>query len=108
MLAFVVLARLARAGPASQRDLALHAAQHPAGMSRLLGALEREGLVERRPDGADRRRRLVAATPAGCDRAAAWRPLVRAAAAEVLSVLEAPEQARLASLLRKLVAGRHG
>lgn len=103
MLVWQVLVRLAGGGPSTQNGLALDTAQHPAGLSRLLDKLERDGLVTRTRDPSDRRRVQVAVTPAGRTLANAWRPWVRKAAAEALAILDPAEQQDLARILRKLV-----
>ncbi|WP_211331728.1 MarR family winged helix-turn-helix transcriptional regulator [Frondihabitans australicus] len=66
---------LLQPGPASQRDLATRARVQEQTMSRTLERLERDGLVSRAQDPADRRRTLVASTPAGTTAWAAARTL---------------------------------
>src|SRR5262245_20843213 len=60
------LVRLAQAGPISQQGLIEALAVDPSGLVGILNALERDGLIERRRDPADRRRHIVEITPAGC------------------------------------------
>jgi len=65
---FVLLASLTwlQAGePVTQRDLADHAATDPMMTSQVLRALERRGLLKRRPHPRDRRARTLTPTPTG-------------------------------------------
>ena len=59
------LARLERHGPATAADLARAEAISPQSIGATLGALQARGLIDRRPDPADGRRIILAATPAG-------------------------------------------
>jgi DNA-binding MarR family transcriptional regulator len=75
------------------------------GMTKRIDRLEHEGLVERRPDPADRRGTLIRLTPLG-------RALIDDALAahvaneeELLAPLSAADRARLDAVLRKLLAG---
>ena len=92
MLAWQVLAVLVRGGKCNQTDVAVALAQHPAGVSRLLDDLEKQGYVARSRDAADRRRVHVAATPE-----------VTGAVDHVLEPLAEPERRALRDLLRKVV-----
>lgn len=60
-----VLGRLDRDGPRSVSELAAGERVRPQSMAQAVGDLERDGLLERRPDPADRRRALVELTDAG-------------------------------------------
>lgn len=60
-----VLVSLDDAGPVTQRALATQAATDPMMTSQVLRALERKGLVERLEHPADRRARMLRATPEG-------------------------------------------
>src|SRR5579862_4539501 len=62
---YQVLAATARSDPRSQLELASHLGVDRTVMTYLLDDLEKAGLVERRPDPADRRARRIAATEAG-------------------------------------------
>lgn len=64
-----VLARLVKDGPAATSTLAAVEGVRHQSMAATVAALDRLGLVERRPDPTDRRRRLVALTDAGRARA---------------------------------------
>ncbi len=69
-------------------------------------ALEKEGLVERRPDPKDRRARIVVPTDAGRELLARAEGVVLGVEAEVLAELGAEDRRALRSLLTRLVTGR--
>ncbi|WP_222441153.1 MarR family winged helix-turn-helix transcriptional regulator [Streptomyces qinzhouensis] len=60
-----VLAALKQGGPLSQKELARLARIEQPSMAQLLARMERDGLVERTPDPADRRVSLIALTDKG-------------------------------------------
>jgi DNA-binding MarR family transcriptional regulator len=60
-----VLSRLARGGTSSASDLAAAEQVRPQAVAPIVAALEQRGLVRRHPDPSDRRRQLLALTPAG-------------------------------------------
>jgi DNA-binding MarR family transcriptional regulator len=103
---YLVLATLRRAGPPYRMNpTALYGAVilSSGGMTKRLDGLERAGLIERQPDPADRRGRLVALTDRGLD-------LVDTAVVDhltneerLLSALSASERRVLGDLLRKLL-----
>jgi DNA-binding MarR family transcriptional regulator len=66
------------------------------------------GLVERRPDAADRRVRLVAVTDEGERRRQQGRAVVLATEAELLEELGASGREQLQGLLLRLLSGRLG
>jgi len=103
MLVWQALNRLRHEGPLTQCQLAFQTAQHPAGISRLLDALEREGLVKRERDREDRRKLRVQLTARALARLEEIDPHVNEAANQVLAPLSAAEQRTLRGLLRKLV-----
>lgn len=72
-----VLARLEEAGPTNTADLARAELMKPQSMGVILGSLEQEGLVERRPHPTDRRQVLFALTEAGTAVRTAHRALKR-------------------------------
>ncbi|RLK59438.1 MarR family winged helix-turn-helix transcriptional regulator [Actinokineospora cianjurensis] len=86
----------------SQQTLAHRLGLDKTVMTYLIDDLERAGLVERRPDPADRRARLLSATAAGRDSLTATAAALRRAEDEVLAPLAAPERDLLRDLLRKL------
>lgn len=58
------LATLDREGELSPRELALHEHVSPPSMTRVLAALDEQGLVQRRTHPTDRRQQVVSLTPA--------------------------------------------
>ena len=103
----VVLAALRRAGPPYRMNpskLYGSVILSSGGMTKLSDRLERAGLVERLPDPADRRGRLIGLTPKGLD--VADRAIVDHLANEerLLSILSAAERKELSDLLRKLLS----
>jgi MarR family transcriptional regulator for hemolysin len=72
----------------------------------LVDDLVKAGLVERVTDPADRRSKLIRATPAGAELQAAAQAAIDAAEARVLAPLSNADQVRLRSMLRA-IATRH-
>ncbi|MFK3679379.1 MarR family winged helix-turn-helix transcriptional regulator [Microbacterium sp. NPDC090218] len=68
-----VLSLLEQAGSRRVGELAAAARTTQPGMTRLIGGLEREGLVLRSPDPDDSRATVVDITPQGAAAVAAWR-----------------------------------
>jgi DNA-binding MarR family transcriptional regulator len=99
-----LLAYLADEGPASQTELADAVAQHPASISRLLDDVERDGLVHRSRDDADRRRVVVELTPKGKQKYLDLYEEAMSVVEEALQPLDAHEQEQLAGLLEKMIA----
>ncbi|MBT1541023.1 MULTISPECIES: MarR family winged helix-turn-helix transcriptional regulator [Curtobacterium] len=93
--AVVAIDILIRTGPTGADTIARTARVQPQTMSRTLERMERDGLVERTPHAADRRRRVVSVTPAG---RSAWET-ARHIEREVL-----PEDAALRVALREVLA----
>lgn len=93
--AVVAIDILIRTGPTGADTIARTARVQPQTMSRTLERMERDGLVERTPHPADRRRRVVSVTPAG---RSAWET-ARHIEREVL-----PEDAALRVALREVLA----
>jgi DNA-binding MarR family transcriptional regulator len=105
---FDVLATLRRSGePYLMSPTRLYEAAmiSSGGMTNRLDRLERAGLVERRPDPADRRGKLIALTKSG--KRVIDETIGRHVAneARLLSALTKAEQKTLDGLLRKLIAG---
>ncbi|MCT9931101.1 MarR family transcriptional regulator [Planotetraspora sp. A-T 1434] len=71
----------------------------------LVDDLVKAGLVERRPDPADRRNRLIAATHLGAERLAQVTAEIDRAEAHLLAALDDHEREMLRNLLRRVVAG---
>jgi len=104
MLAWQVLAVLNRAGKLTQTEVAVALAQHPAGVSRLVDDLEKQGYVARCRDSVDRRRVHAELTTKGRRRFRALLPEVMRGVDEALGPLSEPERRSLRDLLRKAVA----
>ncbi|MFE5411090.1 MarR family winged helix-turn-helix transcriptional regulator [Microbacterium sp. NPDC056569] len=86
----------------SQRELAEFLRLDPSQVVSLVDELQTRGLVERRPDPADRRANVVVATDAGRALVGEARESARAAEERVHAELSASERATLATLLRTL------
>ena len=104
VLAWQLLSHLVREGRCTQTELAAGVAQHPAGVSRLLDELDKQGYVLRRRDPQDRRRMCVEASARGKRRFQEGLPEIVAAVDQVLQPLRESERRLLRDLLRK-VAG---
>jgi DNA-binding MarR family transcriptional regulator len=98
-----IVSYVARNGPTTQRELAYAIAQHPAGISRQVDALEREGLVRRQPV-SDIRRLLVEATPKGRRWYESVSPAVMDEVNELLGDLSERRRRQLAALLTVFLA----
>lgn len=97
-----VLEALSHLGPMSHCALAAKLLVSPSNLTTVLDNLERDGLVKRERDTADRRVSITSLTPAGECRLAAFFPAHVARLVEALSGLDAEEQAELGRLCRKL------
>ncbi|HMI85517.1 MAG TPA: MarR family winged helix-turn-helix transcriptional regulator [Polyangiaceae bacterium] len=104
VLAWQLLSHLVREGKSTQTALAAGVGQHPAGVSRLVEDLEKQGYVLRRRDPQDRRRIYVEASARGKRRFREALPQVVAAVDQALEPLRESERRLLRDLLRK-VAG---
>lgn len=92
MWAYIVLSHLARQPAGTQLALAEAIRYDKTRLIGLLDELERDGLITRKPDPADRRARTVDLTAAGRRRHAAARADVRAMEDEFLGDLGAAER----------------
>jgi len=100
---YQVLATAARADPGSQLELAQHLGVDRTVMTYLLDDLEGAGLIERRPDPADRRARRIVATASGREQLADLDRRLRAAERHVLAGLDSDADRRaFRALLRQL------
>jgi DNA-binding MarR family transcriptional regulator len=84
------------------RDMAPDGVMHKSTVSRTVSALEKRGLVVRRPNLDDRREEWLALTPAGRAIYEAVAPEALAVEERLLSVLTSDEQRMLSSLIDKL------
>ncbi len=91
-----------------QRQLALLLDIRPQSLSELLLKLERDGLVQREKNPADKREVLVSLTPEGRERSAGFESERRRAAEAVFAPLTPEERETLSGLLEKLVIGTEG
>jgi DNA-binding MarR family transcriptional regulator len=109
--ATAALATINRSGPLTPSELAdLERVKRPS-MTRILGGLEQEGLVERTPDPADGRSFLVAINEAGRERLAGLRRRKSAYLARRLRKLDPDEVetlARAAELLERIREDERG
>lgn len=105
-----LLATLVRQGPTRAGDLAACEGLNPTMLSRMLGALEEQGLVLRSPDADDRRATRVEATTTGKRLIGRVRTRHRAALTTLLEGLEPAALAALRDALPALedLAGREG
>jgi DNA-binding MarR family transcriptional regulator len=100
---YQVLAAAIRGEPENQVALALHLGVDRTVMTYLLDDLEGAGLIERRPDPADRRARHIGATAAGRDLLDDLDQRLRAAEHHVLAGLDKDDdQGAFRALLRQL------
>jgi DNA-binding MarR family transcriptional regulator len=95
-------------GEAAAVELARRAAVSPAAVSQLLAGLEAGGLLERGRREDDRRRHVLAPTPAGREALRSAQALLRDRLAELLADLPPPEADALARLLARLEAALGG
>jgi DNA-binding MarR family transcriptional regulator len=101
---YQVIAAAARSEVGSQLALAQHLGIDRTVMTYLLDDLEAEGLIERRPDPADRRARRVIVTAKGMKLLAALDRRLEAAEADLLAPLDAAERTNFRSQLRAVAA----
>jgi DNA-binding MarR family transcriptional regulator len=100
------LAVLTAGGPMRIGDLARTEHVEPATMTRLVDAMERDGLVSRAPDATDRRATLTRATPRGAHemrRERARRVAAFAARIHALPANELAELAQAAEILARAI-----
>jgi DNA-binding MarR family transcriptional regulator len=99
---FAALVKLRELGRVTQNLLGRHAAMDPATIQGVVQRLQRRGLVQRRPDPADRRVSLLALTQAGRELVHKAIQRAREVTRATLEPLSAPERAAILALLRKL------
>jgi DNA-binding MarR family transcriptional regulator len=108
MWGYIALSHLAGQPSGTQLALAQAIDYDKTRLIALLDGLERDGLVTRTPDPADRRARVVQLTPAGQKRLSDARSDIRAMEAEMLGVLSPAEQSTLLAVLPRLADERRG
>jgi DNA-binding MarR family transcriptional regulator len=101
---YQVLAAATRGEPGSQLELAQHLGIDRTVMTYLLDDLAGAGLIERRPDPADRRARRIAATTPGRDLLGVLDRRLQAAEHQVLAGLESGDDRRVFRALLRQVA----
>jgi DNA-binding MarR family transcriptional regulator len=102
MWGYGVLSQLAQEPAANQLALATAIGYDKSRLIALLDEIERDGLVVREQDPADRRNRRVRLTPAGRARLAAAQADIRAMEDDLLSELTGTERRSLISMLSRL------
>jgi DNA-binding MarR family transcriptional regulator len=103
MMHHAVLASVAELGPVSQAALSRTLGVDPKEMVAVVQDLDRDGLVERRPDPADRRKQAIEISARGRDLLARTERLGAAANDELTAALTAEERAQLVALLGRLI-----
>ncbi|HEY4023370.1 MAG TPA: MarR family transcriptional regulator [Pseudonocardiaceae bacterium] len=93
---------LARHGPARLRELSEHLHIAARSATEVVDALQERGLVQRRPDPADRRATLVVLTPKGQQVSTAIQDSRAEDAQRLFGALSASDRAELARILAKL------
>jgi DNA-binding MarR family transcriptional regulator len=101
---YQVIAAAARSDVGSQLALAHHLGIDRTVMTYMLDDLEAAGLIERRPDPADRRARRVVVTPRGTKLLATLDSRLQAAEADLLAPLDAAERMNFRSQLSAVAA----
>lgn len=96
-----LLSYLDEYGAATPRQLADYYELDPAGVSRMLDALERKGFVEITPSARDRRSKEVALTPEGKRVSCAWNAACREEAEAMLAGFTPAERDAFADYLRR-------
>lgn len=99
-----VLAALKNGAQMSQTELARWAKVEQPTMAQMLARMERDGLVRRTPDPADRRGSLVSLTKQALSRLPAGRAVLKQGNAEMTEGLSAKEVETLIGLLRRVLA----
>ena len=105
---YQVLSEVVRGEQPSQLALAAHLGIDRTVMTYLIDDLVEAGLVERRPNPADRRQRRVVATSAGRRTLRRLIGRVRASEDAVMQALDAREREALCVLLGRVAADVHG
>ncbi len=106
MWSYIALSDLVRRPARTQLALAQAIGHDKTRLIGLLDDLERQGLVTRTPDPADRRARIVDVTPDGRRRHADARASIRSMEEELLGDLSAAQRADLRRTLSRLAGDR--
>ena len=106
MWGYIALSHLARRPAGTQLAMAQAMGYDKSRLIALLDDLERDGLIARQPDPADRRAHILRRTSAGEARHRAARADIRAMESAMLRDLSAAEQSSLRAVLARL-AGEH-
>jgi MarR family transcriptional regulator, lower aerobic nicotinate degradation pathway regulator len=104
---YALLSALDEGGRASQADLGRRLGIDPGDMVRLISAMQAEGWVERTPDPADHRRKLVDVTAAGRRRLHKLDVVVAQVQDDLLAALTPAQRRHLVRLLT-LIVGQEG
>ena len=105
MRAYLVLSALIRQPGRTQLSLGAALGLDKTTLTAVLDRLERQELIIRRPDPADRRVRIPEITEAGRTAQGEIEPAVRAVECELVGMLSGPEQVILRSMLERLAKG---
>jgi DNA-binding MarR family transcriptional regulator len=103
---FAILNAIALADGASQQELGGRMGLDPSGLVGAIDQLERQGLVERRRDEADRRRYVLGLTEEGTATLRRGRRVVSESARELLGALDDAEVDTLVDMLTRVVEDR--
>ncbi|KPL66883.1 MarR family transcriptional regulator [Erythrobacter sp. SG61-1L] len=95
---------LQKRGPLRATDIADFFSQSPRTVTEAIDGLERDGLVERKPDPDDRRAKFINVTEKGLEAAAKTEPLRRQLIDQTFGTLDDDERATLLRLLNKASA----
>jgi DNA-binding MarR family transcriptional regulator len=99
---FAALAKIKELGKVTQNLLGRHTAMDPATIQGVVQRLQARGLIQRKPDPADRRVTLLSLTDPGAELAERAIARARDVTRATLEPLDAAERAQLIELLRKL------
>lgn len=102
-----LLATLEQSGPTSQAALGRHSGIHLSDMVAAVNELAEDGLVERTPDPADRRRNVISLTAAGRRQLRRLEKRLAQVQDELLAPLTPAERRRLTALLSKVLEHHH-
>jgi len=103
---YLALCGAATCSARNQAELAKQLGVDRTVMVYLVDDLEKAGLVERLPDPADRRSRLIRATVAGVERLNAAQHAISAAESALLATLGQDEQRQLREMLHRIAASQ--